>query len=397
MPMLNDKLTPALNKTAEFIKSLDISEATSWETENGLLFSLAGEGTLHLSGNEAVQYREYLQLLINVIGKENISPKAIETLYQRAILTALDIEEKRKDKPFDQRCKTAIEELRTALTAAPITFNVYYPVNGLGLNGLPTQVGNVQFCIFDESHLEKFMNTSNEYDADHDIKNRIRSFADSIRKSTIFDKPAGLIKVKAIDDLAAKTLAVKELTLTINVINFFSDLIPYHKGHIYLPGDNERLAINVPVLSEGDHPRFTFGWEVAGPLMPFSLQQLLDYDKRGNLGFSKIANILTKKRNKLEDRVVSAIQWAGKATVERRKEEAFLLYAISLESLVLLENEKEELGYRLRTRVAHLLGIDLDGRKKISKRVRDLYDVRSKIVHSGSYQVTDADLSLIRF
>ena len=131
--------------------------------------------------------------------------------------------------------------------------------------------------------------------------------------------------------------------------------------------------------------------------MPFSFQHLLETDKKRNLGFSKIADLLARKRNRLDDRIIAAIQWAGKATVESRKEEAFLLYAISLESLVLLENEKEELTYRLRTRVAHLLGKDLEGRKIISENVRDLYDIRSKIVHSGSYQVTDANLSLIRF
>ena len=130
--------------------------------------------------------------------------------------------------------------------------------------------------------------------------------------------------------------------------------------------------------------------------MPFSLQQLLDTNKKRNLGFSKITDLLTKKRNGLEDRLISAIQWAGKATVEGKKEEAFLLYAISLESLVLLDNEKEELTYRLRTRVAHLLGKDLENRKKISAKVRDLYEIRSKIVHSGWFQVTDADLSLMR-
>ena len=91
--------------------------------------------------------------------------------------------------------------------------------------------------------------------------------------------------------------------------------------------------MNVPTISNGDKPSFTFGWEVAGPPMPFSFQQLLENDKKRNWGFSKIACLLSKKRNGFEDKIVSAIQWAGKATIED-KEEAFLLYAISLESLI---------------------------------------------------------------
>ena len=58
------------------------------------------------------------------------------------------------------------------------------------------------------------------------------------------------------------------------------------------------------------------------------------------------------------DQVISSLQWADRATVERRREQAFLLYAIALESLVLADEDKQELKYRLRVPVAHLLGED---------------------------------------
>lgn len=388
-----NKLSPALDEIAKFIKSLEFVKEISSKPEYDLFFSQQDEGILFLSGKEAIQYRECLKLLINTINSESISPKAIETLYQKTILTVLDIHEKRRDKTFEQRLNTAIDGLQSSLTTTPKTFSVYYPVSGLALNGLPIQVGNVQFCEFDDVHLEKFIN---QYENDENEKKVRVSFGDSIKQSEIFGKLVGLIKVKAFEDIAARTLALQELALTLDVINFFSDIIPYQKGHVYLPGDNERIAVNVLIISEGEKPDFTFGWEVAGPLMPFSFQALLENSKKRNWGFSKIANLLAKKRNGLEDRIISAIQWAGKATIESKKEEAFLLYAISLESLILLDNDKEELTYRLRTRVAHLLGSDLESRKKISDKVRDLYNVRSKIVHSGSYQVTDADIGLLR-
>lgn len=394
--MSNDKLLLVLNEISKFIKSIEASEEISKETEYDIFFSQADEGTVLLNGKEASQYREFLKLLIEAVGNESISPKAIETLYQKAILTSLDIHEKRTDKTFEQRLKEAIEELQSSFTTPLTSFSVYYPVFGLALDGLPIQVGNVEFCKFDDVHSEKFMKFLNEHEGNESEKASRKSFAETIKESEIFGKPAGLIEIKAFDNIAAKTLALKELALTVDVINFFSDIIPYQKGHIYLPGNKERLTINVPIISQGEKSSFTFGWEVAGPLMPFSFQQLLENNKKRGWGFSKISNLLAKKRNGLEDKIISAIQWAGKATVESKKEEAFLLYAICLESLILLDNEKEELGYRLRTRVAHLLGGDLESRKKISTKVRDLYTVRSKIVHSGSYQVTDADISLIR-
>ena len=35
-------------------------------------------------------------------------------------------------------------------------------------------------------------------------------------------------------------------------------------------------------------------------------------------------------------------------------------------------------------------------RRAVEEKVKALYDIRSQIVHSGRYQVTDADLALLR-
>lgn len=73
-----------------------------------------------------------------------------------------------------------------------------------------------------------------------------------------------------------------------------------------------------------------------------------------------------------------------------------LLYTIALESLILSDGNAAELTYRLRVRVAHLLGQDTTSRREVFGLVKRLYEVRSKIVHTGRYQVTDADVSLVR-
>ena len=55
---------------------------------------------------------------------------------------------------------------------------------------------------------------------------------------------------------------------------------------------------------------------------------------------------------------------------------------------MLSDNEKDELQYRLALRVAHLLGDDAEARKTIVDQVKDLYKIRSQIVHSGKFRVT---------
>ena len=74
----------------------------------------------------------------------------------------------------------------------------------------------------------------------------------------------------------------------------------------------------------------------------------------------------------------------------------FLLHAISLETLLLGRKERSELGYRLRSRAAHLLSKSIEKRESISSDLKRLYETRSKIVHTGSESITDAQLHLVR-
>ncbi|WP_332636404.1 hypothetical protein [Acetomicrobium sp.] len=95
---------------------------------------------------------------------------------------------------------------------------------------------------------------------------------------------------------------------------------------------------------------------------------------------------------------MASVQWAGRAVVElqQRPEEAFLHYAIALETIILGRRQHDELAYRLSMHTALLAGDTPEKRAEIKKEVRDLYGIRSKIVHSGHYEVTDADVGKIR-
>ncbi len=391
-------LANALQKVQEFITSLENIEEFSGTIKPELFFSIQDEGTLYLSGEDVLHYKECLRLLLNTIGDEIISLKAIEKLFQKAILSTLDINEKRRDISFAQRLEIGLKEMREVLLDTPKTIQVYYPIHGLKDEGLPVKVGKITFCIFDENHLANFIKVLEENNGDAARNEAKQSFIEDIKSSEVVGKTTGLVELKAMDYDAAKSLAVKELSITLDIINFYSDLIPYQKGHLFLPGERERKNINIPTITVGDTPYITYGWEVVGPLMQLSISSLFEIDKSKKLGFLRASELLaTKTKSNLDEILLSALQWAGRATVETTKEQAFLLYAISLESLILSDNEPIELSYRLKTRIAHLLGENLEERIEISKKVGDLYKIRSKIVHNGWYQLTDAEVGMMRF
>ena len=88
-----------------------------------------------------------------------------------------------------------------------------------------------------------------------------------------------------------------------------------------------------------------------------------------------------------------AFQWAGKASVEPRKEEAFLLFAISLESLLMERDGRLETTEKRALRGAHIIGGNAASPLTVCRDLKKLYGIRSKIVHSGSVEVGEDQLS----
>ena len=85
--------------------------------------------------------------------------------------------------------------------------------------------------------------------------------------------------------------------------------------------------------------------------------------------FDRVESLLEKSRNEVEELLLTAVRWAGRATVARTREEAFLLFAIALECLV-LPKEGDELRYRLSQRVARLCGENVEQRLELAKRTK---------------------------
>ncbi len=89
-----------------------------------------------------------------------------------------------------------------------------------------------------------------------------------------------------------------------------------------------------------------------GPIAPFSFSG----PQLHAAGLDRTSEMLKKEApSEFELRILSALQWAGKASVEPRREEAFLLFSVSLESLLLERDDKSEIAETLALRLAHLI------------------------------------------
>jgi len=396
------KLRAALSEVRKYFQSLnDVKEESSTEHAE-VIIGEDGLGEVHITGVDADNYRRQLELLYNAankdVKKEIISIKNIEARFKHVLLRLLAPSSEELDKSFEVRVSARIKELEESLTIKPNLFLVFVPVGGLNLGAISFRMGKVEFRKFDDEQLGKFKATLTKGNNSDEVNEAYLDMFQRIIAPDVMNKTVGIVEISAMDADAARSVALKELRVSIDAFNFYSDLLPYSHGYAFLPGDAERAIRTIPVLDKaGLH--HSLQSQALGPLGEVSLEQLVEVNKVRQLGFEKVDALLAKERSQLsgiEKRLLAAIQWSGRATVDSRPEEAFLLYAISLESIILAEADKEELLFRLRVRIAHLLGKTLKGRQDIFKDVGEIYRIRSSIVHNGTYEVLEEDVKVVR-
>jgi len=364
----------------------------------GTYFTRAPYGGLALIDDELKSYRNCLHDISEIATKKGlISRSAVESHVQLAILKALDINGIQASLDFDKRLSGALVELKKSLLVTPQRWELHLQVLGLSAKGLPYKFGACEFYLADEARIKHI----------HEKINGPGGGAVQMAGGADTQPDWGLAQLKrvmiggtwctihvdAIDKEAALVLAERHLRLTIDVINFYAE-VTVGRARIFLPGDagpSRRRGLRIP--SDGSAPDIT--QTQVGPLEEFSVVDIPEAMAQ-LLELVRVSSWLEKsKPSELEDRILSALQWAGRAGIADRREEAFLLYTIAMESLLLGGRSNTEITEKFALRGAHLLSSDLDARKNVYKDLKELYGIRSAIVHSGSLEVTDDELSRI--
>lgn len=362
-----------------------------------IMFSQKDEGTVILSGEEARQYKNCLNLLISRVSDEEVSANSIGKLLQNAILYSLDIEEKRRDITFDERFDESINDLTKSLNMPKWTFDIYYPLSGLSIEGLPIKIGDIEICLFDENCLNDFHKIVFPKDNSDINELQKQSQWEWFNYSENLGKPIAKLEIVAFDSDAALSLAKKKIIYIIDIINFFGSMVDYQSGYISLPGENVTTTIDIPIICNKENPYVTTNRKIVGPPTLFSLKALEENENRKAFGFSEVLFLLSKDKNEVEEGLLTAIQWAGKALVNEKREMAFLMFAISLDSLLIPEEYTNSIGKKMGKRISNLIGMNEKRKSEIINEWAKLYSVRSRIVHEGCFEVTDKDLQSIRY
>ncbi|WP_433948133.1 hypothetical protein [Bacillus tropicus] len=114
-------------------------------------------------------------------------------------------------------------------------------------------------------------------------------------------------------------------------------------------------------------------------------------------GHDKIWGILAKDNpSNLEKRIITAIEWSGKALRDEEPARAFTQYIFGLEALLQFQQRgvmvSPSITYQISEFAAFIISDELKGRLEVEKMVKNLYGKRSAIAHGGSSDVNETEL-----
>jgi hypothetical protein len=87
--------------------------------------------------------------------------------------------------------------------------------------------------------------------------------------------------------------------------------------------------------------------------------------------------------------IKSAIEWAFEASISDNDTVSFIQTCIGLEAILGDNSDRESLTEILADRCAYLIGTDIKGRKNIKNNFKELYRLRSKLVHGRAVRLHD--------
>ncbi|MBO0493856.1 HEPN domain-containing protein [Pseudomonas sp. Marseille-Q1929] len=117
--------------------------------------------------------------------------------------------------------------------------------------------------------------------------------------------------------------------------------------------------------------------------------------RHGKVASSELISSVMDPVDEIGRKISRAVEWVGEAYIEKNKASAFLKVAVAMEAL-LKSNEKGVINASIVSTIAEqcafLLGGDPDDCIEVEDKVKEMYGVRSSIVHSGSSSVDDSTL-----
>jgi hypothetical protein len=194
--------------------------------------------------------------------------------------------------------------------------------------------------------------------------------------------------VTAGDKKSSIHMAEKQINLVLNIVRL---LIPLDYGVSKRPRISfyDLVGIDEGVMIDLISGEKEFVRQFLSSLYPF-IPNISRY--RVEKSFDKASNIVCKQlseRHDLEERVLKAINWAGEGIDAIEKDIKVVKCVVALEVLFRLKDIGKQKQFV--DEVSRIFDSNNINKDLIKKRAKDIYELRSKIVHRGKRDITDEE------
>ena len=259
-------------------------------------------------------------------------------------------------------------------------------IEGLDEASLPANFGTTRFAVLGDTDIdahEAIVEEKHTVDKTGKV-NYINRIAREIRGC-----PVAIQRVRARDNKAGLLLAECEVQITLECPNCFADVVPYNRARLRIARgkSNRGSTLQMALADEGSFlysPQATIPWE-------FSLDRLRELQGLAGEGLQRVEALRAKgDRSEVEELILRAVRWVGRAVTAKRTEDKLLFAAIALDCITRPKGG-HSISQQLSSRAARVLSGRGGDREKLEIEIKRLYDIRSTLVHDGSLEVTEDD------
>ena len=361
----------------------------------GSFWLRAGEGSLHLSADEYRDYHRLLQRARDALApRGDMSEAVIDSALQKAIFDVAD-SPGTQVADVEVRIGQAVNECRSFIEKPPQEYECWLEVGGLATASLPAEFGATRFVLLGDQDIERLAE-----------RVRTRHTVDQTQKLDLIElvavdlrgRPVAIQCVHARDSKAAVLLATRKLSITLECLNFFADVISYNQ-HPRGPDGAQRptvlrigasgpaIALQMALAADGSF------WEnqQATRLGTFSLERVHELPSLAGEAVKHVEALLAREvRNPVEELLLRAVRWVGRATAAESPEDQVLFSEIALECLTrpgMDRHSKQDLA----SQTAAILDRSHSDGGSIEDEITRLYGIRSELVHDGSREISESD------
>ena len=363
-PIVNEIIE--LAETGNFLGSTDVSFSFFYGGGNPIYF---------VNEKNIIKYRDALSRAFD-------SDEKIKRTYTLKKYESLLIEHFREC--FLKKCLAKNEDVSSFvknLKAERIkTFSVFRDIHGIVLNSPTSPLSLGGYTIYDFASQKEF------------IESKIDSKIDSCPQIEFNDDTEYLIEWKAEARHFEKAIEIADehferFELILRYV-LGSATNRFEVGVLNYQGWRHRKAYILSDMGEVSN-----SWTRHGPREPIPLDDPCFVKE--DTGYHTVWGFTTKiNLNKFQKRIMLAVEWIGQSMADPSPPSAFIKAAIALE-IIFTYNERDiitpSIMNQISESIALILGSSVDERLKLESSVKKLYGLRSKIVHSGNKDISQAD------